>query len=141
MGSDEMLPLLVCQVLHNVLRTASSQHLKEVFHTTQAYTLYREVERQRERDRDSYAHAHACPLPDPSNASWLTALWTAFASHCLPAQVAAFGTITKQLIVLMKHSLKTLKDWRLTFVTVDMILLLEVANAHDILDSLVMPCT
>lgn len=30
LGDDELLPLLVCQVLHNVMRTSSSQHLKEV---------------------------------------------------------------------------------------------------------------
>eukprot|EP01147_Barroeca_monosierra_P009237 gene9237-1521_t len=79
LGDDELLPLLVCQVLHNVMRTSSSQHLKEI---------------------------------------------------------AAHGTIARQLLFLITYSCEKLQDWRLTFVTVDMILLLEVANAHDVLDDL-----
>eukprot|EP00043_Microstomoeca_roanoka_P013031 m.127292 g.127292 ORF g.127292 m.127292 type:complete len:566 (-) comp15654_c0_seq5:294-1991(-) len=77
LGKDAMLPLLVSQVLHNVMRTASSEHLKEI---------------------------------------------------------ASFGSVTQQLLFLIKHSLEEQHDWRLTFVTVDMILLLEIANAHDVLD-------
>ncbi|EGD75214.1 hypothetical protein PTSG_12496 [Salpingoeca rosetta] len=79
LGRDEMMPLLVCQVLHNVMRTASTQHLKEI---------------------------------------------------------AEHGRLAKQMLFLMQHSLETLKDWRLTYVTVDMILLLEIANAHETLDKL-----